>query len=384
MTPLEKAKHFVGMTNHRGVPTVWFWRDEWYEWVGTHYALRSRSDMERRVLDWLIASGHPSRLADVRSILSLLRLTQEISAQSGQIDTSSNTNYESLTVRNGILKLGSRIRLLQHTPRFLGLNRTEYDYESNAKCPQWEAILEELWRNDKLSIALLQEWFAYCLLPDTSHQKMLAIIGPPRSGKSTIGRVLRGLLGPQSVASPSIRSLSGQFGLWGLLDKLLAIIPDATLPTSCPALEELLKSISGEDPIDVHRKDLPPITSVRLSTKLLILANELPRFRDRSGALANRLLALKTRKSFAEHEDRFLSERLLSELPGILNWSIRGLRRLRKQARFTIVEHLSPARLNRRRKLRQIVLELAETLGFKKRMLTTTRTRQKGLDLQAI
>ena len=152
MTHVKLAKHFVEMTNHRGMPTVWFWRDEWYEWVGTHYELRSRSDMERRILDWLIASGHPSRLADVRSILSVLRLTQEISAHSGRIDTSSSTNCESLTVRNGILKLGDRIRLLRHTPRFLGLNRTDYDFEPNAKCPKWEAFLEEIWPNDKLSV----------------------------------------------------------------------------------------------------------------------------------------------------------------------------------------------------------------------------------------
>jgi putative DNA primase/helicase len=189
--------------------------------------------------------------------------------------------------------------------------------------------------------------------------------------------VLRGVLGSQSVASPSIRSLSGQFGLWGLLDKSLAIIPDATMTSPSPALEELLKSISGEDPIDVHRKDLPPITSVRLPTRLMILANEYPRFRDLSGALASRILLLKTKKSFAEREDRLLSERLLSELSGILNWSIQGLRRLRRQGRFTQPLVVSTTRQSRSRKIREIVLELVDTLGLNQRKRPTNRRRPR-------
>jgi len=39
--------------------------------------------------------------------------------------------------------------------------------------------------------------------------------------------------------------------VWGLLEKKLAIIPDATLPHPCPSLEELLKSVSGEDAMDI-------------------------------------------------------------------------------------------------------------------------------------
>src|SRR5262245_42248056 len=37
--------------------------------------------------------------------------------------------------------------------------------------------------------ATLQTWFGYNLTPDTSLQKIAALVGPPRSGKGTIGRV---------------------------------------------------------------------------------------------------------------------------------------------------------------------------------------------------
>jgi putative DNA primase/helicase len=201
--------------------------------------------------------------------------------------------------------------------------------------------LNELWPRDEAARELLQEWFGYCLLPDLSQQKILAIVGPPRSGKSTVARVLRELVGPSNVACPSIRSLSGQFGLWALLDRLVAIIPDATLPYPCPALEELLKAISGEDAVDIHRKGMAPLTGVRLPTRFVILANEMPSFRDPSGALDQRLLVLRTTTSFCGIEDIGMTDKLVTELPGILNWAVKGRQRLRLRGRFEYSRGLS-------------------------------------------
>jgi len=62
--------------------------------------------------------------------------------------------------------------------------------EPNAGWP----FLSQLWPDDQESIQTLQEWFGYCLLPDTSQQKILFVLGAKRSGKGTIARVLTGLL----------------------------------------------------------------------------------------------------------------------------------------------------------------------------------------------
>jgi putative DNA primase/helicase len=231
-------------------------------------------------------------------------------------------------------------KLLPHDPEFFGLASVVYDYRPAARCRRWKQFLNELWPDDQKAGELLQEWFGYCLLPDTSQQKLLGIIGPPRSGKSTIARVLRELIGRCNVASPSIRSLSGQFGLWGMLEKSVAIVPDATLPHPCPALEELLKSISGEDAMDIHRKGMPPLTGIRLPTRIVILANEQPAFHDPSGALQRRLITLRTRQSFSGKEDITLTDKLLKELPGILNWAIEGWKRLHSRGRFEVPENL--------------------------------------------
>ena len=98
--------------------------------------------------------------------------------------------------------------------------------------------------------------------------------------------------------------------------------------------QELLKSISGEDSVDIHRKGMAPLTGIRLPTRLMLLANELPAFQDPSGALECRLIVLKTNRSFYGKEDIHLTNKLLEELPAILNWAIEGLNRLRTRGHF--------------------------------------------------
>jgi putative DNA primase/helicase len=78
---------------------------------------------------------------------------------------------------------------------------------------------------------------------------MLLLIGPKRGGKGTIARVLRSLLGHNSVAGPTMASLSTAFGLEPLITKSLAVISDARIggKTDKSAIMERLLSISGED-----------------------------------------------------------------------------------------------------------------------------------------
>ena len=93
-----------------------------------------------------------------------------------------------------------------------------------------------------------------------------------------------------------------------LLGKPLAIISDARLgniPTH--TIVERLLSITGEDMLTVDRKYREP-WSGKLPTRFVILSNELPRFRDSSRAIANRLLILQMTESFLGREDRTLDE----------------------------------------------------------------------------
>lgn len=222
------------------------------------------------------------------------------------------------------------------TPRFFCPYALDYDFDLSAPEPaRWFAFLDSLWGEDLESIATLQEWFGLLLTPDTSHQKILMMIGPKRSGRGTIARVIKALLGGENVANPTLSSLATNFGLAPLIGKPAAIITDARLSNRTDVVQvvERLLSISGEDGQTIDRKHLPAVT-VKLPTRFTLISNELPRLMDTSGALAGRLILLRLTRSFFGAEDRGLTAALLQELPGILLWAILGWQRLRDRGRF--------------------------------------------------
>ncbi len=226
-------------------------------------------------------------------------------------------------------------RVVDATPKLFTTNALDFDYEPDPEPPErWIKFLEQLFGEDLESVELLQEWLGYCLTADTSQQKMLLVVGPRRSGKGTLARVVTQLVGAGNVVGPTTGSLATQFGLQPLIGKSVAIVSDARFSgDGVPIVVERLLCISGEDTLTIDRKYLGSI-STKLQTRFVFLTNELPRFKDASNALTGRFLVLRLRNSFYGREDQTLTAALLRELPGILSWSLEGWKRLQKRGRF--------------------------------------------------
>jgi putative DNA primase/helicase len=248
-----------------------------------------------------------------------------------------NDAAQMISCRNGLLDLCDRT-LRDHTPALFNLITVPLDYDEHADEPTvWLDFLASVWGDDDASILLLQEYFGYVLSGRLDMQKMLMLIGPTRSGKGTIARVLTKLMGGRrNVAGPTLASLSTNFGLAPLIGKPLAIISDARLGNipSHTVVERML-SITGEDQLDIDRKYREHWTG-KLPTRFVVMTNELPRFSDSSGTIAHRLLILQMTESFLGREDHDLDAKLEPVLGGILSWSLEGLDRLDRRGRFTI------------------------------------------------
>lgn len=246
-----------------------------------------------------------------------------------------------MAMHNGLLDLeAAALRkpdcLLPSDRRFFTTSAAPFAYDPDAPQPvEWLRFLSSVWPDDPDSIATLQEWFGYMLTPDTRQQKILFIVGPRRGGKGTIARVLRELVGPLNLASPTLASLATNFGLWPLIGKSVALVADARIGprTDTALIVERLLSISGEDPLTIDRKHREPLTA-KLTCRFVILSNEMLRLGDSSGALVGRFIVLRATQSFYGREDHGLFDRLKAELPGILLWAIEGWRRLRARGRF--------------------------------------------------
>lgn len=348
-----------------------YWRGEFHMYFGTCYRALTEAELGARIARFITdvgwwsrlarkdahgnyedgAAPHPDyddlmvvvekvvpRTAHIREILLQLKrdyLPDIVEAPCWLDHASGPPADELVACRNGLLHLPTG-GVHPHSELLFSLNAVDYEYNPSAPAPgAWLEFLHDLFEDDIQAVETLQELFGYFLLPDTRQHKIGFIVGPKRGGKGTISRVLTGMLGRENVCGPTLGSLGTNFGLWPLLHKRLAIIADARLSgrTDQAVIVERLLSISGEDTITVDRKHLSPWTG-RLPTRFLILTNELPKLTDSSGALASRFILLCLTKSWYGREDHELTDRLLGELSGILNWSIAGWRRLNERGYF--------------------------------------------------
>jgi putative DNA primase/helicase len=332
------------------VRTLHHWRGGFWQWDGARYRDASKTAVEAAAWRWLdraqhrtpageLVSYHPNRARVGDVVAALAADTGLEDATNAPAWLSSDGDQpparEFMAVPNGLLHLPSG-ELYPPSPAYFGLACCGVAYESDAPDPaEWRKFLRELWPDDDDAIAALQQWAGYCLSSDTSQQKIMLLVGPPRSGKGTIARVLTALLGPDSVAAPTFAGLATNFGLSPLIGRSLAIIGDARLSgrTDRAIVTERLLSISGEDMQSIDRKHAE-IWTGRLGTRIMILTNDLLDVSDASAALASRFLALVMTVSFLGREDHGLADRLMGELPGILKWAVDGYQELRRRGRF--------------------------------------------------
>jgi putative DNA primase/helicase len=359
--PLDVARKVY--LNHRdvdGLRTLVAWRGGWMRWCGPHWAEMDPAELRSKLyeilgaVDYLKPVTDKGRVVawepepwnpDKRKVANVIEAMGAVGHLNADLDPPSwigrhgaahHPPAQMIGCANGVLDLTTR-EVHAHTPALFNTVSVPFDYDPNAKPPTaWLQFLNSVWPNDEPSVALLQEYVGYVISGRTDMQKMLLLIGPTRSGKGTIARMLAELVGRGHVAGPTLASLGTNFGLSPLLGKPLAIVSDARLGSApADAVVERLLSITGEDMLTVDRKFKEP-WSGKLSTRFVILSNELPKFRDASGAIANRLVILQMTESFLGREDRALDLRLRAELPGILAWALQGLDRLVHNGRFTV------------------------------------------------
>lgn len=349
--PMRSARKLIDMryTGTAGHRLVHRHREEFWIWNGSCFVLQTNEDMRAAIYNFTERarvmekdgpqpfkpnSAKVTNIADALAACS--NLNDAIDAPAW-LEGGSDLPppYEFMAVQNGLLHLPT-CELWAPTPTFFNTAASSVAFNADAPSPRrWQSFLAQLFADDAEACQALQEFIGYSLSTDTTQQKMLLLVGPPRSGKGTIGRVLQELAGPQSVAGPTMGSLSGEFGLELLIPRPIAIISDARIgaQTNKAAVTERLLSISGEDTMSVNRKNKSFWTG-KLQTRFIILTNELPALADGSGALANRFIIIPLTTSFLGKEDQGLFEGLKAELPGILNWAIDGYHRLRARGHF--------------------------------------------------
>lgn len=347
--PEAVAAEFLLETQQDGVQTLRAWAGSYWKWLGGRYRELTTADIRGELVRFLSSRYSAIQGRDVSDILLnihsqclVLSTVQPPRWLDGGDEIARTWNpVDTFATKSHLINLSMLTRhepgaIVHASPAYFSMTAADYEFRPDAGPPRrWLQFLNELWPNDPQSIKLLQQWMGYLLTPDTRQQKVLLMVGPKRSGKGTIARVIRQLIGDGNCCAPTLSGLATNFGLSPLLGKPAAIIGDARLSgrTDVAAITERLLSISGEDAITVDRKHRDPMT-VQLKARFTIISNELPRLDDASGALAGRLLILRMARSFYGNEDKWLGEALSEERQSILLWAIAGWKSLRDAGRF--------------------------------------------------
>jgi len=239
---------------------------------------------------------------------------------------------EWVNLENGLLNpLTSEFK--EHDPEIFSIIRIPIEYDPKAKCP---VFLEKI--KGKISekkIKTIQEMFGYCYLPGQRFEKAFLLYGPKRTMKSTTLYVLEKMLGNENVTAYPLHYLvEDSFGVAYLYGVPANICPD--LESRALKHTGIFMTITGGDKVGLAQKHKDPI-SFYPSTKLIFSCNTIPTTYNKNLAFFRRWLPIKFgTQTPIEEVDTKLKEKLLEELPGILNWALEGLKRLLKNDGFTM------------------------------------------------
>jgi putative DNA primase/helicase len=268
-----------------------------------------------------------AQLADIR------RLTEKLSLIGRHYPDRDLNEYNGYcNIRSGMLDPIS-LQIKDHHEDFLSTIQLPVNYNPNATCPQWTQALDEILEGDSERIAILQEFTGLCLVPDTSFQKAVLMVGEGANGKTTLLEVLMELLGRGNICNVALTDLGNEFHrvrLHGKLVNVASEIDPKTLEKS-----DYFKSIVTGDSISAAHKHKPAF-DFKPVVRLIFACNRVPRVRDTSHGFYRRLIILPFECRFeGDMADRHLGQKLLAELDGIFLWALRGLKRLHQQGHFT-------------------------------------------------
>lgn len=151
---------------------------------------------------------------------------------------------------------------------------------------------------DEETIELVYQILGCLLIKRYTPKKFILLFGGGDNGKSTLMELFTSILGKENTASVDLKGLTDpnlKFQRVLLMDKLAnlcgEIPPDYVFDTS------LLKILTGNDFIVGEKKGQDPIEFVNFAN-IIFSCNKLPRFKDNSEGLQNRLLIIPMNKNF--------------------------------------------------------------------------------------
>lgn len=231
-----------------------------------------------------------------------------------------------LNVLNGTWDLERQL-LREHDPEDRMTKLSPVAFEPAATCPRWERFLEEIFDRDADLIAYVQRAIGYSLTGDTREQCFHLLHGSGSNGKTTFLEVLASLMGEYGVQADFSTFLdkTGD-GPRNDVARLAGarMVRSEEVGEAKKLNEALIKSLTGTSMI-AARFLYSEAFEFAPTFKLWLAANHKPIIRGTDYAIWRRVRLIPFLVQFRDDQkDDTLRDTLRMELPGILNWCLRG------------------------------------------------------------
>ncbi|MCL5028276.1 MAG: phage/plasmid primase, P4 family [Bacteroidetes bacterium] len=271
-------------------------------------------DKLNMLIETLLMETHQPEYVKVSEIHSLVKRLKCRSRLS--FEGNFNNDKFILNLKNGLFDLRT-FTLLPHNKSYKTNVQFPIEYDANASCKLFEEKLFEIFDGNEVVVDHFLNWMMYTLLPTYEHEKALLLYGKGGNGKSVLMDVWGRLIGTKNISNQELSDLASDrnYSVYQLVNKY------ANFSKEVSTLEKesnIFKSLTGNDVMPARQIREKPM-EFRNIARLIMSANQLPKFKVVDTAIIRRFDIIKFEKRFDGIADTQLNIKLRKELPGILN-----------------------------------------------------------------
>jgi putative DNA primase/helicase len=246
--------------------------------------------------------------------------------------------------KNGIYDVDTD-QLIPFNQDILLTNKIEFNYNADAKYPLMDNTLTKLSCDDQSIRKTIEEMIGYTLFRKNELRKFFVLLGDKRNGKSTLLHVITKMLGENNISSLDLNDLCGdksKFRLAEVYRKLANIGDD--ISDEFISDNAIFKKLVSGDKVTAERKGEDPFNFANYS-KFIFSANNLPRSKDKTGALLDRMIIIPFNAIFDKNSkdyDPFIKDKLLEDqsIEYLIKIGIEALKGVLERKEFTIGEKI--------------------------------------------
>lgn len=242
-----------------------------------------------------------------------------------------------IAFKNGIYDL-THDTMIDYNDNIIITNKINFDYDKNAYSEIADRTLDKLACLDLKTRLVLEECIGYCFFRRNELRKSFMLLGERRNGKSTFLDMLRYVIGKENTSALDLKEIGDRFRTAKIFGKLVNIGDDID-SQYIENVGNFKKVVAGNE-ITIENKGQTPI-EIEPYCKFIFSANDIPRMKDRSGAVLDRLVFIPFNATFSvndEDYDPYIIDKLKTEEVAkyLINIGVEALKRVLRNREFTI------------------------------------------------